>query len=180
MFPSYYYEKRRKKRRMLILIGCIFVLLFTFVILFFSNESPPVADVLMQTKDTTLQKTATLKLTTLYTCGHQKNRLLPLPENLNDQTKTKVAELHPDWTILRFEEQCLEAEEKVDTVCDNHFEIKLLKNKIAVSRKNTPNEIIMEEKINPSVLTNEDKKILTAGISVNSEYELLEILESFR
>ncbi len=181
MFPSYYYEKKkRKKRKTLIFLGCISLVLSCVMIVLSPNEITPVTDVLKQTKTPVLQKTATLKLSTLYSCGHQKNRLLPLPENLVSKTATETAELYPNWTLHKFEEQYLEAEEKLSTVCDNHFLIHLSKNKIIVTRKNTPNEMIMEEKVNPSVLTEEDKKILSSGISVNSEYELLEILESFR
>lgn len=181
MLPPYYYEKKkRKKQKMLISLGCISLVLLCVLVVLSPNEIVPVADVLKQTKPPVLQKTATLKLSTLYSCGHQKSRLLPLPENLFNKAKTDTEKLYPNWTLLKFEEQYLEAEEKVNTVCDNHFLIRLSKNKIIVSRKNTPNEMIMEEKIDPSVLTQEDKNILSSGIFVNSEYELLEILESFR
>ena len=181
MLPSYYYEKRkRKKGKLLIFLSSISLILLCCLILFVKKETVPFTDVLKQTKAPVLQKTATLKLSTLYSCGHQKNRLLPLPENLINKTETETQTLYPDWILLKFEEQYLEAEEKTNTVCDNHFLIRLSKNKIIVTRKNTPNEMIMEEKINPSVLTDEDKDILSSGISVNSEFELLEILESFR
>ena len=181
VLPSYYYErKRRKKQKGILLLGCVGLIVLCILLLVSPNEPTPVADVLKQTQVPVLKNTATVKLTSLYSCGHQKSRLLPLPENLIDKTSAETIKLYPNWTLLKFEEQYLEAEEKVNTVCDNHFLIRLSKNKITVTRKNTPDEIIMEEKINPSVLTEEDKDILSSGISVNSEYELLEILESFR
>ena len=41
-------------------------------------------------------------------------------------------------------------------------------------------QLITEQSINLNLLTKEDKEILEAGIFIDSEYELLEILESFR
>ncbi len=181
MFSPYYHERRRKRKRIfniLLISGAILMLVLLIVV--FASQNTPTTTVLKQEKVPTLQKTATLKLSTLYACGHQKNRLLPLPDELEHKNQTEVLVLYPNWKILNFEEQLIEAEETVDTDCDNHFLLKLTNNKINVVKKNTPNEIIMEEKINISILTDEDKKILSSGISVNSEYELLEILESFR
>ncbi len=181
MFAPYYYERRKKRKRffkILLIPGAILVLVLLVVGLI--SQGPPATTVLKQETVPTLQKTATLKLSTLYACGHQKNRLLPLPDELEHKSQTEVLDFHPNWKILNFEEQLIEVEETVDIDCDNHFLLKLNNNKIIVVKKNTPNEIIMEEKINLSVLTDEDRKILSSGIFVNSEYELLEILESFR
>ena len=181
MFSPYYYERRKKRKRTLIIaLISIAILLPVLFIIVSGTRNTPATTVLKQEKVPVLQKTATLKLSTLYTCGHQKNRLLPLPEELEHKSNAEVLAIRPEWKILQFEEQLLEAEEKLDTVCDNHFILKLTNNKIIVVKENTPGEIIMEERINLSVLTEEDQKILSSGINVNSEYELLEILESFR
>ena len=181
MLPSYYYERKKRKKQKLLLSGMIALLLLIAIFLFFpKNTVTPVSEVVKQEKALILSKTATLKLTTLYECGHQRSRLFPLPEELEGKDQSETIQLRPDWKILRFEEEFLEAEETPDTVCDNHFLLKLQNNKIVVVKKNTPDEVVMEEKINPSILTNEDKEILSSGISVNSEYELLEILESFK
>ena len=181
MFPPYYYEyrKKRKQKRIMICSIVCFLILLTLVICF-TPFSMPATEVSKSTSSTKLLRTATLKLTTLYSCGHQQSRLLPLPEQLRGKTQKDCHSFHPNWHIIRFEENVIEAEEKSDSECDEHFLLTLADNKITVTRKNTPDEIIMEEKINPTVLTEEDKKILSSGISVNSEYELLEILESFR
>ncbi len=182
MLPSYYYErKKRKKQKIMVLLGAITIMLFIAILLLFpKSNASPVSETLQHKEPATLTKTATLKLSTLYACGHERSRLFPLPNELAEKSEAETIKLHPDWKILRFEEEFLEAEETLDTVCDNHFILKLQNNKIIVVQKNTPNEIIMEEEISPSILTKEDKEILSSGISVNSEYELLEILESFK
>lgn len=182
MFHPYYYERRKhKKQKNLLLSVLIAIILLVSLIIFFPNDNAtPATEVIQQDTAAVLTETATLKLSTLYACGHQRSRLFPLPKELEKKTKEETAKLHPQWNILRFEEEFLEAEEKLNSVCDNHFLLKLSNNKIIVFQKNNSDKIIMEEKINPSILTNADKEILSSGISVNSEYELLEILESFK
>ena len=181
MFPPHYYEyRKRKKKQNFFILPLMFSAIICIVFLLLPKENSQAEEVLKQQEAIILQKTATLKLSTLYTCGHQKTRMFPLPEELNKKSESQVQKVHPEWKILRFEEQIIEAEEKVETDCDNHFLLKLTANRIIVTKKNTPKEIIMEEKIDPAILTKEDKEILLNGIYVNSEYELLEIMESFR
>lgn len=181
MFPPYYYEYRKKRKQKRMIICCIvgLLVLLTLVICF-ASPSMPANEVSKSTASTKLLRTATLKLTTLYSCGHQTSKLLPLPEQLRGKTQTECQSFHPGWQIIRFEENIIEAEERADSECDEHFLLTLADNIITVTRKNTPDEIIMEESIELSMLTKEDRAILSSGISVNSEYELLEILESFR
>lgn len=156
-------------------------MILSVAFVFFLPKSNPVFTEVLQTNEpVTLQKNATLKLATLYACGHQRWRQFPLPDELKGSTEQDVKRMHPSWNILRFEEQLIEAEEKIDTDCDNHYLLKLIKDKIVVTQKNAPDIIISEENINLSMLTPEDQQILSSGIYVNSEYELLEILESFR
>lgn len=181
MLPPYYYEeRRRRKKKRFIFCMATLIVLFSALLLLLPKSNPAFTEVLHTNKPVTLQKSATLKLATLYACGHQRWRQFPLPDELKGSTENDVKRMHPSWNILRFEEQVIEAEEKIDTDCDNHYLLKLIKDKIIVTQKNSPDIIVSEERINLSMLTSEDQAILSSGIFVNSEYELLEILESFR
>ena len=117
MLPSYYYERKKRKKQRLILVGFLITILLLVVLVMWAPQktATPAAEILQQPKPTVLAKTATLKLSTLYACGHQRSRLFPIPEELESKNKEEIALLHPDWNILRFEEELLEAEEKLDT-----------------------------------------------------------------
>ncbi len=88
-------------------------------------------------------------------------------------------EIHPNWKITKFEKNLLCAEETIEAPCDNHYLIKLKNDTLYVYKKNNTSESIREQKINTAALADADIKELTAGIDAETEFEVLEILESF-
>ncbi len=179
MLPKFYYERQRKRKQKIFWITGS-VLLISVAILLFTFRSAPVKNVIKPVNQPTLGSEATLELTTLYSCGHSATRLLPLPEELIGKSQEETNLLYPKWKILNFNETFLVAEEIEATECDNHFLLFLQNDSIIVTASKDKSKLITKQKINPNILTNEDKEILTAGIFISSEYELLEILESFQ
>ncbi len=179
MLPKFYYERQRKRKQKILWITG-FTLLASIAILLFCFRSPTVKNVIKPVHQPTLAKEATVELTTLYSCGHSTTRLLPLPEELVGKSQEEVTLLYPKWKILNFNETFLIAEQVESTECDNHFLLFLKNDSIIVTPSKDKSKLITEQKINPNILTSEDKEILTAGIFISSEYELLEILESFQ
>lgn len=181
MLPQFYYERRRrKKQKIILIIGLLLFFAGALLIAFLWLGYPTATDVVKPANTPVLGSKATMELTTLYSCGHTETRLLPLPEELKGKSKEETGLLHPEWTLLNFNENFLVAEQKEATECNNHFLLFLQENKIVVTASKDKTKIITEQEINPAVLTSEDKEILSDGIFISSEYELLEILESFQ
>ena len=181
MLPQFYYEKRRRKRQKTILgVGFLFLLAVTAIILFFWYNTPETTDVVKSTSSPVLKSSATVELTTLYSCGHTETTLISLPEELQGKSQEETNLLYPHWNLLNFSENFIVAEQKENSECKNHFLLFLEDNKILVTPSKDKTKIITEQEINPAILTPEDKEILAKGIFISSEYELLEILESFQ
>jgi ribosomal protein S17E len=140
--------------------------------------SANVRDVIKPINAQTLSDTASIELTTLYSCGHSKTEIIKPTDQIINKTSDEIKEIYPNWTIKQFSKNYLVVEEIKETQCENHFVIKLVNNKLQVFQNEKG--IIKEVAINVNLLTEEDKKILISGITVNSEYELLEIMESFQ
>lgn len=126
-----------------------------------------------------LEKNSAIKLKTVYSCGHIKNETRETDKDLIGKTKDEVMEIHPNWKITKFEKNLLCAEESIEAPCDNHYLIKLKNDTLYVYKKNNTSESIREQKINTAALADADIKELTAGIDAETEFEVLEILESF-
>lgn len=181
MLPKFYYDRQKRKRQKTIwMIGTVFLVLTITVFSFLWFYSPSATDVIKPANQPTLSQTATLELTTLYTCGHSSTSLLPLPKDLAGKSQEETVLLYPQWTLLNFNENFIVAEEKETSECDAHFLLFLEGDRIIVTNSKDKTKIVTEQKINPVILTKEDTEILSAGIFINSEYELLEIMESFR
>jgi hypothetical protein len=186
MLPNYYRAKRqREKARNTLIFTIIFALCATAVSLIYLKRPSAVKQVSESesrptpVKTAALSDTAAIEITKLYSCGHSKTETIPALDNIKKKTKSEIESIMPYWYITGFSESLLSVEEKLNYECDDHFIIKLEGNKIKVNRKNKPNEAYKELKILDTVLTADDKRILSDGITVNSEYELLEIMESF-
>ena len=182
MLPSYYHERQRKKKQKM-LFGIAVVAIFVIgaiTIAVMMLDLPSAADVLNPMTRTVLAEDASIEMTTLYSCGHSKTRLLPVTEELRGKTSEEIKLVHPDWSIRNFTERLLVAEQTLSVECDDHFLLFLKENKIVVSKSKDTSQIITEQEINVGILTEEDKQILSSGIFISSEYELLEILESFQ
>ncbi|MBO5019784.1 MAG: hypothetical protein J6A61_01955 [Clostridia bacterium] len=181
MLPGFYHEQQRKRKQKRMIKGAI--VFFTLCVAGFflvSTLSPKTTGVLKPANHSVLSENASLELTTLYECGHSKTRLLSLPEDLVGKSMEETVQLHPEWSVLNFNESLVVAEQKEGTECDDHFLLFLKDGKIVVTKSKDKTQLITEQSINLNLLTKEDKEILEAGIFIDSEYELLEILESFR
>ncbi len=181
MLPQFYYERRRrKKQKTMLIIGLLLLAAIGFLLAFLVFGYPTSTDVVKPANNPVLAPSATIELTTLYSCGHTETNLLPLPKELQGKSQEETGILYPEWTVLNFNQHFLVAEQKEATECNNHFLLFLKDDQIVVTASKDKAKIITEQKINPAVLTEEDKEILSKGIFISSEYELLEILESFQ
>lgn len=181
MLPYFYHEKQRKRKKKILLgIAAGIFVLASMTVGFIFFRAADTENVLKPANEPTLTQNASLQLTTLYECGHSKTRLLPIPQELCGKTKEEATLLYPEWTVLEFKSSFLSVEQKDGAECDDHFLLFLEDNTIIVTKSKDKNEIITEQKINLELLTEEDLEILRSGIFINSEYELLEILESFQ
>ena len=99
--------------------------------------------------------------------------------NLIGKTKEEISMIHPDWLIHEFSDELLSAEQTIDGICDSHYIIKLKDNTLYVYKRNNLTESVREQEINTSVLTKDDIEELKNGINADTEFEVLQILESF-
>ena len=183
MFPGQYYEKKQRARRKLkfTIILIVNICLLVLCALFFMQNKPDTTEVRTEVEPSPVvtDNNTTIELKKLYVCGHTKTEVTELPESFIGKTADEISLLNPEWHIIKLTNELLSVEEKIDTECDNHFLVKLKGNKIQAFKKNNKNNVFKELQISTSALTSEDVSILTAGIDVSSEYELLEVFESF-
>ena len=183
MFPGqYYYEKRQKakKRLKIAMISLLILSVAAFGILMLLNrtDTTEVIKEVSVSPIVTDSKT-TVEIKKLYRCGHMKTEIIDLPERLVNKSAYEISELIPEWHILKLTEELLTVEEKIESECDSHFVVKLHKNRLQAYKSNDLVVIYKEMFISTNSLTKEDIEILTFGIDVSSEYEMLEIFESF-
>lgn len=141
---------------------------------------PPTMNVLKPQKINVIQKDTILELTTGYSCGHTKTERFQLPDELIGKPTEELKAVYSDWIVSDMKDSVITASRQEPFECENHFTLVLKYNKLIVTNSRDHSKLISELEINPDILTEEDKTILEAGIFINSEYELLEILESFQ
>lgn len=180
MLPKFYYERQKQKRRKMILFSTISALAIGIALFLIWLGFGQTINVLKPQKLTTIQENAILELTTSYACGHSKTERFQLPRQLIGKTAEEAKEIYSEWDFSKITDSMITAQQTQAYECENHFMLVLNQNKITVTNSRDHSKIISELEINPNILTQEDKSILEAGIFINSEYELLEILESFR
>ena len=184
MFHGQYYEKKQKARKTLkiVIISAIITGIAMFIGAFYLKlNKTDTAEVI---KDVSVipvvaEHRTAVEIKKLYRCGHMRTEVIDLPEQLIGKTLEEIALIMHEWHINKFTRELLSVEEKIERECDNHFFIKLDKNKLQAYKTNDPKEIYKEIQILTTTLTKEDIDILSAGIDATSEYELLEIFESF-
>jgi hypothetical protein len=180
MLPKYYYSNKRSKRNKNRLISAVIFITLSILVsyLYIKTPSANVKNVVKTASFQTLDDTASIELTTLYSCGHTKTEIVKPSDNIKNKTMEEIERINPSWTIKQFTKNYIVVEETKDTQCENHYIIKLFNNKLQVYQGEKG--MTKEVEIDVNLLTEDDKKILISGIAVNSEYELLEILESFQ
>ena len=182
MFPGQYYEKKQKARKRLKIISLISILIsgMAFAGYLFMKKT----DTAEVTKEIPVpiissDHRTTVEIKKLYRCGHIKTEIDVLPENLMNKSAKEITAIMPKWKLISFTKDLLTVEERVDIECGDHFVIKLQADKLQAFKRVEMNNPYMEMQISTATLTNEDINILTTGIDINSEYELLEVFESF-
>lgn len=186
MQGEFHMRKKKNYRGTVLLIG-IAILAFITTIKYIpkktseNKELPPVEEAVAvkSQKDISLRENSAIKIKTVYSCGHIETKIDESPKSITGKTKEEIELINPKWKIDEFSENLISIEEEIPYPCENHFIIKLKDNTLFVYRKNNENEYIKKQNISTSMLTNEEIKELKSGISAESEYEVLEILESF-
>jgi len=182
MFPGQYYEKKQRARKTLkavIISAIILGIAMFFAAMYLSKNDTAEVTKEVSVPPVVAGEKAAVEIKKLYRCGHMRTEVIDLPKELTGKTSDEIAVIMPEWHIIKFTKEVISVEEKIEKECDNHFFIKLNKNKLQAVKTNSPEEIYKELTISTNTLTKEDIEILTAGIDATSEYELLEIFESF-
>lgn len=138
------------------------------------NEKEAVVAVTQTLKSDAVQKTKII-----YKCGHERNEAKRIEDRFIGKTKEETEKIAPDLSVTFFSPEEVDFEKNLGEDCQNHFIIRLSENKICVFRTNDESTVYKARDINVNDLSNEDMKILTEGIRVDSELELLEMMESF-
>lgn len=186
MQGEFHMRKKKSYRGTILLIG-IAILAFITTIKYVpkkiseNQELPNVEEAVAvkEQKDIVLSENSAIKIKTVYSCGHIETKTDKTDKSITGKTKKEIELIYPKWRIDEFSENLISLEEEINEPCENHFIIKLKDKTLFVYKKNNPEEYIKKQNISTSMLTNEEIKELESGINAESEYEVLEILESF-
>lgn len=181
MEPRFSMKKKKNLFPKIITLTAVVVLggLTLFNFKFANKKEEKVTKTTVSKIEETLKENSVTKTKFIYKCGHEKNESKRTEDQFIGKTKKEIEKQNPTLTITSFspEEMCLE--KAISKDCQNHFIIRLMENRIYVFRTNDENTVYKKREINVNDLSNEDVKILTEGIRVDSELELLEMMESF-
>ena len=186
MQGEFHMRKKKSYRGTVLIIG-ISILTFITTIKYIPKKPaenkalPPVEEAVAvkSPKDIILGENSAIKIKTVYSCGHIETKTDNIPNDIIGKTKEEIKLINPNWKIDEFSENLISLEEEIDLPCENHYIIKLKDNTLFVYRKNNENEFLKKQNISTSMLTNDEIEELELGINAESEYEVLEILESF-
>lgn len=135
-------------------------------------SAPPVQKV-------TFTDNSMLNMTYVYSCGHTATKVEKVPPEFIGKTLDEVKEAFPEYQITSFSPGTSIAEKKLSGVCDEHYVMKLDKEKLVITYKNNPQKIKQEMSIDINLLPFETIEILNKGIHIDGETELLEFMEDF-
>ncbi len=176
------FSMRRKKSVFPKILAILFAIVITGLIfyVFYPREEAIQIDTPVTAKsEITLNEDSVTKIKTLYKCGHEKNETKRTDRELSGKTRHEAELMKPEWKITKFTREGLEAEIIMDTDCDNHYIISLVGNELRVTKTDGTNKILRKKQINTNVLTKEEIDALISGMKTDSEFEMLEIMESF-
>ncbi len=176
------FSMRRKKSVFPKIIAILFALAIIgliFYVLYPKEEPTEMNTPVTARSEITLNEDSVTKVKTLYKCGHEKNEIKRADKGITGKTRHEVELLNPKWKITKFTMEELEAEIIVDSDCDNHYIISLVGNELRVFKTGNKDKILRKKQINTDYLTKEEIDMLISGIKTDSEFEMLEIMESF-
>ena len=135
-------------------------------------SAPPVQKV-------TFTEDSMLHMTYLYSCGHSVSKVEKVPAEFAGKTLDEVKEAFQEYHITSFSPGTSLGEKKLNSVCDEHYVMKLDGEKLVITYQNNPQKIKQEMPIDINLLPFETIEILNKGIRVDGETELLEFMEDF-
>ena len=116
-------------------------------------------------------------------CGHFTFQYAELPKEMINLTKDELKELYSEWEIEEFSSELIILSKEIDTVCNEHFVIKLGEGDINVSIYKVGNggslSLYKETDISKEYLTEEDIEKLEEGILIYGMGKLNSTLEDF-
>lgn len=114
-------------------------------------------------------------------CGHFSFQYAELPIELINMTKSQVEELYDEWDVEEFSANSLILCQEVNSVCDEHFLVKLGENNVEIFRVGNGASLSLykETDISKEYLTSEDIQTLEEGIMVYGTGKLNSVIEDF-
>lgn len=114
-------------------------------------------------------------------CGHFKFEYAELPQELVNLTEEELEAYYKDWEIEEFSPSKIILTKEINSLCDEHFIIKLGEKYVQVFHLEPDGNLVVYETtdISREYLPEEDIKKLEEGIYVFGEGKLNSILEDF-
>lgn len=114
-------------------------------------------------------------------CGHFKFNYAELPKEIINLSKDELRKLYSDWNIEKFSSNEIVLSKDIDTMCDEHFVLKLGKDNIEIykSLENGKQKLYKSTNISRDYLTNVDIEKLEEGIYVYGISNLNSAIEDF-
>lgn len=125
---------------------------------------------------------ASFKLKKYYNeCGHVKVNQAEIPIEMINLTEDEIKMSYPDWKIEEFNENNLILSQNVDSMCDEHFVLRLGESNVEVyqMREFDDFELFKTTNISKDYLTSTDISNLEEGIFVYGTSNLNSALEDF-
>ena len=114
-------------------------------------------------------------------CGHFKFEYAELPQELINLTEEELEAYYKDWEIEEFSPSKIILAKEINSLCDEHFIIKLGEKYVQVFHLEPDGNLVVYETtdISREYLPEEDIKKLEEGIYVFGEGKLNSVLEDF-
>ena len=114
-------------------------------------------------------------------CGHFTFQYSELPKELVNLTRQEIEDLYDDWEVESFSPTSLTLSQEINSICNDHYIIKLGENNIEVfNLKNSGElELYKETDISKDYLPPDDLETLSQGIAVYGKAKLNSTLEDF-
>jgi hypothetical protein len=149
-----------------------------------SNTNISINNEIIQTdsEDEKVSPNSEFALKKLYTeCRHFKFEYATLPNEIVNLTKTELEQYYDDWEVDEFSNKRVVLVKEIDSLCDEHFIIKLGNEFIEIYHLKGDGSLELYEKtdISKEYLTQNDIKTLENGYYVFGEGKLNSALEDF-
>ena len=115
-------------------------------------------------------------------CGHSKTNYSELPKELVNLTQNELEDLYSNWDVEEFSKDEVILSQNIDTMCDEHYVLKLGQENVEVYHiidKPEDIELFKTTNISKEYLTNSDITNLEEGIYVYGIGNLNSALEDY-